>query len=97
MDILADVEAFFKKLFGKASTPEEKAKYLDDKAATTAGHLKWRISVVDLLKLTGQDSSLSARAAMAKQLGYQGNFSGTADQNIWLHQKLMDNLQRTTP
>jgi hypothetical protein len=51
---------------------------------------------VDLLKLMGQDSSLEARAVMAKQLGYlgPGKFTGTAEQNIWLHQQLMSHLQR---
>ncbi len=97
MGILADIGAFFKKLFEHTPTAEEKAKYLDDKAATTGGDLNrkiWRNSTVDLLKLMGQDSSLSARAVMAKQLGYQGKFTGTADQNIWLHKQLMDHLQR---
>lgn len=94
MDILAEIAAFFKKLFEKTPTAEEKAKYLDDKAATTGGNLNWRNSTVDLLKLMGRDSSLEARATMAKQLGFQGKFTGTADQNVWLHQQLMDHLKR---
>jgi hypothetical protein len=96
MNIIADIEAFFKKLFEHTPTADEKAKYLDNKAATTGGNLNWRNSTVDLLKLMGQDSSLEARAVMAKQLGYPGpgKFTGTAEQNIWLHQQLMSHLQR---
>ena len=93
MGILADIEGFFESFFKGPATPDQKAKYLDHKVTTTNQRLDWRHSVVDLLTLMGQDSSLSARATLAKEFGHQGPFTGTADQNIWLHQKLMDNLK----
>ena len=84
---------YITKLFSGTSTYEQKEKYLDDKVFTTGSRLQWRLSVVDLLKLMGQDSSLSARATLAKELGYPGHFTGTTEQNEWLHQKLIDNLK----
>jgi hypothetical protein len=80
--------------FTPASTYEQKEKYLDDKVFVTGNHLQWRTSVVDLLKVMGQDSSLGARAALAKELGYSGHFTGTTEQNDWLHKQLIDHLVR---
>jgi hypothetical protein len=93
MSILDKVATEVKSWFEPNVTVQQKAQYLDSKAATTGGNLDWRNSVVDLLKLMGQDSSLSARAALAKELGYQGPFTGSAAENEWLHGKLMDNLK----
>ncbi len=84
---------YLSSLFTTMSTYEQKEKYLDDKNKTTGSHLQWRDSVVDLLKLMGQDSSLHARATLAHELGYHGVFTGTADQNTWLHRQLMDHLK----
>jgi len=44
-------------------------------------------SVVDLMKSKGMDSSYEARRKLAISLG-RSNYSGTAQDNIWLHQKI---------
>jgi hypothetical protein len=56
--------------------------------------LDWRSSIVDLMKLLKLDSSLSARKELARELGYKGDSSDTAEMNIWLHKQVMQNLAR---
>ncbi len=77
---------------GGVKTYAELAAELDAKANPQG--LRWRTSIVDLMKLTGQDSSLEARAKLAHDLGHEGSFTGTAEQNIALHRKVMDRLAR---
>lgn len=52
----------------------------------------WRTSIVDLLKLLGLDSSLAARKELAAELGHSGPYTGTAEQNVWLHRQVMKKL-----
>lgn len=52
----------------------------------------WRTSIVDLLKLLGLDSSLASRKELAAELGHSGAFTGTAEQNMWLHRQVMKKL-----
>ena len=67
-------------------------KALDEKAAHHP-ELKWRTSVVDLMKLVGQDSSLEARERLAKELGYAGKpATGEAAMNQYLHKKVLERL-----
>ena len=54
--------------------------------------LDWRKSIVDLMKLLGLDSSLSARKELAKELGYSGDTSDSASMNIWLHKQVLTKL-----
>lgn len=55
--------------------------------------LNWRTSIVDLLKLLGLDSSLSARKELASELLYSGNDEpGSAAWNIWLHKQVMRSI-----
>jgi len=67
---------------------------LDDMAANNAEDLDWKVSIVDLLKLLGMDSSYGHRKELAAEMGIDG-YEGSADQNIELHknvlQKLADN------
>src|SRR6266576_2654634 len=51
--------------------------------------LDWQTSVVDLLKLLDLDSGFQARRALAEELGFQGTFVGTQEQNIALHKLVM--------
>lgn len=67
---------------------------LDQKAKSAGEKLDWKMSVVDLMKLTGQDSSKANRIAMAKELGYPGQADASASMNTWLHQKIMEKLAR---
>ncbi|MFT3989879.1 MAG: DUF3597 domain-containing protein [Luteolibacter sp.] len=46
--------------------------------------LDWKKSIVDLLKILGLDSSLSARKELAKELGYSGDLSDSGTMNVWL-------------
>lgn len=69
---------------------------LEGMAAKHAEKLNWRVSIVDLLKLLGIDSSLSARKELATELGCPADKMGdSAQMNMWLHktvlQKLADN------
>jgi 3-oxoacyl-ACP reductase-like protein len=60
---------------------------LDDKNPET---LDWRSSIVDLLKVLGLDSSLTARKELASELKYDGDTSDSASMNVWLHKKVID-------
>jgi hypothetical protein len=74
-------------------TSQGKKDALDRMAAVAGEKLDWRHSIVDLMKLTNMDSSVGARAKLANELGYSGSYIGTAEQNLWLHQKVMDHLK----
>jgi len=56
--------------------------------------LNWRTSIVDLMKLLDLDSSLDNRKALATELGYTGATDGSAEMNIWLHRRVMEELER---
>ncbi len=69
---------------------------LETLAAKHAEKLNWKVSIVDLLKLLGLDSSLGARKELASELGCPAEKMGdSAQMNMWLHktvlQKLADN------
>lgn len=69
---------------------------LEGLAAKHPEKLNWKVSIVDLLKLLGLDSSLTARKELANELGCPAEKLGdSAQMNIWLHktvlQKLADN------
>ena len=57
-------------------------------------NLNWRTSIVDLMKLLDLDSSLSNRAELATELGYQGEKNGSAEMNVWLHRRVMEELEK---
>ena len=65
---------------------------LNAMAQTSAEKLNWRTSIVDLMKLLGIDSSLSARKELAKELHYTGDTSDSAAMNIWLHRQVMNKV-----
>ena len=56
-----------------------------------ADRLNWRTSIVDLMKLIGVDSSYENRKALAQELGRE-DYSGSAEDNIWLHKRTMREL-----
>lgn len=58
-----------------------------------ADHLNWRTSIVDLMKLLGIDSDYDARKALAQELG-RADYSGTTEDNVWLHRTVMGELSR---
>ena len=55
--------------------------------------LNWRTSIVDLMKLTGMDSTLAERKELANELGYTGDTSDTASMNIWLHKQVIQRIR----
>jgi len=86
------------KLRGKASTPEKTAPVLQDvdvqavlaqMAAKKGGGGNYKVSIVDLLKLLGIDSSLAARKKLAEELNVHAGEHGSAEQNIALHKAVL--------
>jgi 3-oxoacyl-ACP reductase-like protein len=65
---------------------------LDDLAAKNPEKLDWRKSIVDLMKLVGIDSSLSARKQLATELQYSGDENDSATMNVWLHKQVIIKL-----
>ena len=55
--------------------------------------LNWKTSIVDLMKLIGQDSSLANRQELATELGYTGEKNGSAEMNEWLHAAVMEKIR----
>ena len=66
------------------------AAILDDLNEKNPETLDWRGSIVDLMKVLGLDSSLTARKELAAELHYTGDTDDSASMNIWLHQKMME-------
>jgi 3-oxoacyl-ACP reductase-like protein len=65
---------------------------LDGLAAKNAEKLDWKRSIVDLMKLVGMDTNLSARKQLATELHYTGNQNDSASMNIWLHKEVLRKL-----
>jgi Domain of unknown function (DUF3597) len=61
-------------------------------AAKNSEKLDWKRSIVDLMKLVGMDSSLSARKELAAELHYTGDTNDSATMNIWLHKEVLKKL-----
>jgi hypothetical protein len=62
---------------------------LDDLDEKNPETLDWRVSIVDLLKVLGIDSSLANRKALAAELKYDGDTNDSAKMNVWLHEKVI--------
>lgn len=55
--------------------------------------LNWKVSIVDLLKLLGLDSSLASRKELAGELGCPADKMGdSAQMNMWLHKTVLQKL-----
>jgi hypothetical protein len=67
---------------------------LESMASKNKQQLNWRTSIVDLMKLLGIDSSLENRKELARELGYTGSTDDSASMNIWLHKRVMEELQK---
>ncbi len=65
-----------------------------DKMASGSPGLDWKVSIVDMLKLLGMDSSLSARKELATELGCPPDLMGGdySKMNVWLHQTVMQKI-----
>lgn len=63
---------------------------LEARAAKHAEKLNWKVSIVDLLKLLGIDSSFAARKELAEELGCPADLMGdSAKMNTWLHKTVL--------
>jgi hypothetical protein len=66
---------------------------LEGLAASHKEKLNWKTSIVDLLKLLGLDSSLTARKELATELGCPAQKMGdSAQMNMWLHKTVLQKL-----
>ena len=68
------------------------AAVMEGLAAKNAEKLDWKRSIVDLMKLVGMDSSLSARKELATELHYTGDTNDSASMNVWLHKEVLRKL-----
>ena len=68
------------------------AAILNGLAAKNPEKLDWKRSIVDLMKLVGMDSSLSARKELARDLNYTGDMNDSAAMNVWLHKEVLRKL-----
>jgi hypothetical protein len=68
------------------------AAVLDNLATSHHEKLDWKHSIVDLMKLVGMDSSISARKELAADLHYTGDTNDSAKMNMWLHKEVMRKL-----
>jgi len=66
---------------------------LEKMAGDTPG-LDWKVSIVDMLKLLGMDSSLKARKELATELGCPADLmkGDYAKMNVWLHQTVLQKI-----
>lgn len=66
---------------------------LEGMAASHPEKLNWKTSIVDMLKLLGLDSSLTARKGLAAELGCPAEKMGdSAQMNMWLHKAVLQKL-----
>ncbi len=77
---------------GGAPAPVDVNAVLNEMASKNSEHLDWKKSIVDLMKLVGMDSSLSARKELATELGYSGDQNDSATMNVWLHKQVLKKL-----
>jgi hypothetical protein len=84
-----------------SATVVDVAAILDAAVKKKRQKLKWRTSIVDLMKALDLDSSLPSRKELARELGYDGDMKSSAKMNVWLHkqviQKLKDNGGKIPP
>lgn len=63
-----------------------------EKMAAGSG-LDWKVSIVDMLKVLGIDSSREARNELAKELGCPAELmSDSAKMNVWLHKEVLKRI-----
>lgn len=66
---------------------------LEELAHSHTENLNWKVSIVDLMKLLGLDSSLAERKELATELGCPADkMSDSAQMNIWLHKTVLQKL-----
>jgi hypothetical protein len=74
--------------------PVDVEEVLSGLAAKNPQKLNWKTSIVDLMKLLDIDSSLDNRKELARELGYTGDMGDSAAMNVWLHKRVMQELEK---
>lgn len=67
---------------------------LADLASRKGEKLNYQSSIVDLMKVLDLDSSLGNRKELATELGYTGEKDGSAEMNLWLHKRVIAELEK---
>lgn len=76
-----------------AISPVDVVAKLEALAKANPQKLNWKVSIVDLMKLLGLDSSLAARKELATELGCPADKMGdSAQMNMWLHKTVLRRL-----
>jgi hypothetical protein len=81
---------------GKADMPmvDVTAK-MDALAKANPQELQWRVSIVDMMKLLGMDSSFENRKKLAVELGVPTEYlDDSAQMNMWLHKTVMKKISQ---
>ena len=66
---------------------------LEKLAAASPVQLNWKVSIVDLLKLLGLDSSFDARKELAVELECPAELmNDSAKMNVWLHKTVLKKI-----
>lgn len=66
---------------------------LENRAARHPEKLNWKVSIVDLLKLLGLESSFEARKGLAVELGCPADLmNDSAKMNTWLHKAVLSRI-----
>ena len=66
---------------------------LEALSAASAEKLDWKVSIVDLMKLLGLDSSYGHRKELARELSCPDDLMGdSAKMNMWLHKTVLTKL-----
>jgi len=76
------------------AAPVDVEQVLSGLASKNSQKLNWQTSIVDLMKLLGIESSLENRKELARELGYTGDTADSASMNIWLHKRVMQELEK---
>lgn len=66
---------------------------LEKLSAASPVKLDWKVSIVDLMKLLGLDSSFAARKELATELDCPAELMGdSARMNVWLHKTVLKKI-----
>ena len=85
-------EAVKNEAVAQASTVDV-AKTMDELASASSEDLDWKVSIVDLMKLLGLDSSYGHRKELARELKCPDELmDDSANMNIWLHKEVLTKL-----
>jgi hypothetical protein len=69
---------------------------LDSRALKIGEPNDWSVSIVDLMKLLGQDSREHHLIQLALKLGFTGNVADSYKMHIWLHKRLLTILAKNS-